>query len=154
MKAVLQRVLSASVEAEEEDGGWTLSGAIGPGALLLLGVEREDTEAQALLLARKAAQLRVFPDEAGRMNRSLLDTGGGALVVSNFTLCADCSHGRRPEFLSAARPEQAQPLYERFAAALREQGVPSVCTGRFGAQMRVHMTGDGPVTLLLDTADW
>ena len=153
MKAVFQRVLSAAVQVAEEDGRRHAAGAIGPGALILLGVEQGDTEGEALLLARKTANLRVFSDEEGRMNRSLLDSGSGALVVSNFTLCGDCRHGRRPEFLSAACPEQALPVYEAFVSALRAEGVAPVETGEFGADMRVAMTGDGPVTLLLDTHD-
>ena len=139
MKAVFQRVLSAAVQVAEEDGRRHAAGAIGPGALILLGVEQGDTEGEALLLARKTANLRVFSDEEGRMNRSLLDSGSGALVVSNFTLCGDCRHGRRPEFLSAARPERAEPLYRRFVEQLRINGVREVETGRFGADMRVSM---------------
>lgn len=150
MKAVFQRVLSASVRVAE--GRET--GSIGPGALVLLGVEREDTPEEADLLADKIAGLRVFADEDGRMNRSVLDIGGGVLVVSNFTLCGSCRHGRRPEFLAAARPEEARPLYERVIQKLRELGVREVAAGEFGADMQVSMTGDGPVTLLLDTAEW
>lgn len=150
MKAVFQRVTSACVRVAE--GGET--GAIGSGALILLGVEQGDAETQADLMAEKIARLRVFADENGRMNRSVLDTGGGLLVVSNFTLCGSCRHGRRPEFLSAARPETAGPLYERLVRKLREIGVSRVETGEFGADMRVELVGDGPVTLILDTADW
>ncbi len=146
MRVVFQRVLSASVTADGVE-----TGRIAAGALLLLGVRRGDTAANAAWLARKIAGLRVFSDERGQMNRSLLDTGGEALVVSNFTLYGDCRHGRRPEFLSAARPEEAEPLYEQFVQLLREAGVIRVETGRFGADMRVSMEGDGPVTLLLDT---
>lgn len=150
MKAVFQRVTSACVRVAE--GGET--GTIGSGALILLGVEQGDAEVQADLMAEKIARLRVFADENGRMNRSVLDTGGGLLVVSNFTLCGNCRHGRRPEFLSAARPETARPLYERLVRKLREIGVSRVETGEFGADMRVELAGDGPVTLILDTADW
>ena len=146
MRIVFQRVRSASVTA---DGAET--GSIAAGALLLLGVRRGDTAADAVWLARKVAGLRVFNDERGQMNRSLLDIRGEALVVSNFTLYGNCRHGRRPEFLSAARPEEAEPLYEQFARLLREAGVARVETGRFGADMQVSMAGDGPVTLLLDT---
>lgn len=128
--------------------------AIGRGFLLLLGVTEEDDEATADRLAKKAAELRIFEDETGRMNRSVRDIGGSALVVSNFTLCADCRHGRRPEFLSAARPEKAEPLYRRFVEQLCANGVREVNTGRFGADMRVSMVGDGPVTILLDTEEW
>ncbi len=146
MRIVFQRVRSASVTA---DGAET--GSIAAGALLLLGVRRGDTAADAVWLARKVAGLRVFNDERGQMNRSLLDIRGEALVVSNFTLYGNCRHGRRPEFLSAARPEEAEPLYEQFVRLLREAGVARVETGRFGADMQVSMAGDGPVTLLLDT---
>lgn len=149
MKAVFQRVLSAGVAVD----GQTV-GEIGGGALILLGVEQEDTADKAALMAQKIANLRVFTDASGKFNDSLLDVGGGALVVSNFTLCANCRHGRRPEFLSAARPAVAEPLYERFAQCLRDAGVTQVETGRFGADMRVTMEGDGPVTILLDTKDW
>ena len=149
MKAVFQRVLSAGVTVD----GQTV-GEIGAGALILLGVEQDDTHDKAALMAQKIANLRVFTDASGKFNDSLLDIGGGALVVSNFTLCANCRHGRRPEFLSAARPAVAEPLYEQFAQCLRDAGVSQVATGRFGADMRVTMEGDGPVTILLDTKDW
>ncbi len=149
MKAVFQRVLSAGVTVD----GQTV-GEIGAGALILLGVEQDDTPDKADLMAQKIANLRVFTDASGKFNDSLLDIGGGALVVSNFTLCANCRHGRRPEFLSAARPAVAEPLYEQFAQCLRDAGVTQVATGRFGADMRVTMEGNGPVTILLDTKDW
>lgn len=149
MKAVFQRVYDARVEVEGK-----IVGEIGKGALLLLGVMQGDTEAQAALLAKKVAQLRVFTDENDKMNLSLLDIGGEALVVSNFTLAANCSHGRRPEFLAAARPEQANPLYEFFMNELRANGVANVQAGEFGADMTVHMRGSGPVTILLDTEEW
>ncbi|MBP3435222.1 MAG: D-tyrosyl-tRNA(Tyr) deacylase [Clostridia bacterium] len=148
MKAVFQRVYNASVTV---DGRTT--GSIGAGALILLGVLREDTEAHAALMAQKIANLRVFTDDQDKMNLSLLDIGGEALVVSNFTLAANCSHGRRPEFFAAARPEQAEPLYERFMDELRALGI-RVASGEFGADMTVNMNGEGPVTILLDTADW
>ena len=148
MKAVFQRVLSAGVTVD----GQTV-GEIGAGALILLGVEQDDTPDKADLMAQKIANLRVFTDASGKFNDSLLDIGG-ALVVSNFTLCANCRHGRRPEFLSAARPAVAEPLYEQFAQCLRDAGVTQVATGRFGADMRVTMEGNGPVTILLDTKDW
>ena len=146
MRLVYQRVRSARVEIDGEE-----TAAIGPGALLLLGICPADTEEEGLLLARKAAQLRVFTDEADKMNLSLLDVGGSALVVSNFTLYADCRHGRRPAFTGAAGPEHARPLYERFAAQLQETGVREVRTGRFGADMQVSLLNDGPVTVWLDT---
>ena len=149
MKAVFQRVLSAGVTVD----GQTV-GEIGAGALILLGVEQDDTPDKADLMAQKIANLRVFTDASGKFNDSLLDIGGGALVGSNFTLCANCRHGRRPEFLSAARPAVAEPLYEQFAQCLRDAGVTQVATGRFGADMRVTMEGNGPVTILLDTKDW
>ncbi|MBR2338982.1 MAG: D-tyrosyl-tRNA(Tyr) deacylase [Clostridia bacterium] len=149
MKAVFQRVYDARVEVD----GQTV-GAVERGALILLGVVQGDTQVQASLLAKKIAQLRVFTDENDKMNLSLLDIGGEALVVSNFTLAANCSHGRRPEFLSAARPEQAQPLYEFFMDELRGLGVSKVEAGQFGADMTVHMRGNGPVTILLDTKEW
>ena len=148
MKAVFQRVYDAKVTVEERT-----TGSIGVGALILLGVLREDTEAEAVLMAQKVANLRVFTDENDKMNRSMLDVGGEALVVSNFTLAANCSHGRRPEFLAAARPEQAEPLYHRFMEELRSLGI-RVEEGEFGADMTLHMRGDGPITILLDTVDW
>ncbi len=148
MKAVFQRVYEASVTV---DGRTT--GSIGAGAAILLGVLTEDTEAQAKLMAQKIANLRVFTDEQDKMNLSLLDIGGEALVVSNFTLAANCSHGRRPEFFGAARPEKAEPLYELFMEELRALGI-RVASGEFGADMTVNIKGEGPVTIILDTADW
>lgn len=148
MKAVIQRVLSAGVTVAGEEVA-----SIGPGALILLGIASVDDEMLADKLAKKIAELRIFEDENGRMNRSALDTRGSLLVVSNFTLYANCSHGRRPEFLSAAPPEKAEPLYRRFVEQLREQGIREVLTGRFGAEMQVSMMGDGPVTIVLDTDD-
>ncbi len=147
MRAVLQRVTSADVRV---DG--TLVGSIGPGILVLLGVGQDDEEDDALRLARKTSELRIFADEAGRMNRSLLDIGGGALVVSQFTLYGDVRKGRRPSFVKAASPEKAAVLYERFCEALRERGIP-VETGRFQAMMAVRLTNDGPVTILLDSEE-
>ncbi len=145
MKAVLQRVKQASVSIEGETVG-----KISSGIMLLLGVTEEDTEKECDFLAEKAVNLRIFEDEAGKMNRSLLDAGGEMLVVSQFTLCADCRRGRRPSFTRAARPEKAIPLYERFIGNIREMGIP-VSTGRFGADMLVSIENDGPVTILLDT---
>ena len=149
MKAIFQRVYDASVEVE----GKTV-GAIGKGALVLLGVVEGDTEAQAALLAKKIANLRVFTDDNDKMNLSLLDVGGSVLAVSNFTLAANCSHGRRPEFLRAARPATALPLYEYFMEELRRNGVVDVQAGEFGADMTVCMRGEGPVTIPMDTEEW
>lgn len=122
---------------------------IGPGLVILLGVGQQDGEEQARWLAGKCAQLRIFPDAEGKMNRSLLEAGGEALVVSQFTLYGDVEKGRRPSFIQAAAPEQAEPLVERFAALLRELGVPTRA-GSFGAHMLVEIENDGPVTLMLD----
>ena len=124
-------------------------GRCGPGLLVLMCAMQGDTEANAVALATRVARLRVFRDDAGRMNRSLLDTGGGALVVSQFTLAADTSGGNRPGFSAAAPPEEGLRLYERFVAALRAEGVP-VETGRFGADMAVHLVNDGPVTIPME----
>ena len=145
MRAVLTRVKSASVTV---DG--SVIGQIGQGFLILLGVTHEDTEAQAVKLADKICSLRVFEDENGKMNRSLEDVGGQVLVVSQFTLYGNCKKGRRPEFLAAARPEIAIPLYEKFIALCRDKGF-SVETGEFGAEMLVESVNDGPVTLIVDT---
>jgi D-tyrosyl-tRNA(Tyr) deacylase len=147
MRAILQRVSEASVEV---DG--VIVGRSGPGLLVLLGVGHGDGEAQARSLAEKSARLRIFADEAGKFNHSLLDIAGSALVVSQFTLYADTRRGRRPGFTDAAPPELAAPLVEAFCAALRALGVP-VETGSFGANMRVALVNDGPVTIILDTAD-
>ncbi len=127
-------------------------GAIGGGLVVLLGVARGDVADDAERLARKTAELRIFPDAAGRFDLSLLDVGGEALIVSQFTLLADTRRGRRPDFMSAAPPEEAEPLVERYAAALAQMGV-RVASGRFGAHMLVEICNDGPVTILLDTAD-
>ena len=126
----------------------TPGGAIGPGLVILLGVAGGDDAGQAVRLAEKVAKLRIFEDEAGRFDRSLLDAGGEALVVSQFTLLAETGRGNRPSFSNAARPEDAEPLYERFTAALRELGVRTE-TGAFGARMAVELVNDGPVTLIL-----
>lgn len=125
-------------------------GAIEKGVLILLGVGNEDTESDVAYLAEKIAHLRIFPDEEGRMNRSLRDVGGSALVVSQFTLFGDCRRGRRPSYSDAAPPEKAQSLYEAFVDALRTKGVP-VETGVFQAMMSVFLVNEGPVTLLIDS---
>ena len=143
MRAVLQRVTRASVRV---DGA--VSGEIEAGLVVLLGVGHEDGEAEAVALAGKVARLRVFENEEGRFDRSLLETGGAALVVSQFTLLADTGKGNRPSFTAAAAPARAEPLYERFCAALRELGVP-VRQGVFGARMEVELVNDGPVTITL-----
>ncbi|HWQ12853.1 MAG TPA: D-aminoacyl-tRNA deacylase [Roseiflexaceae bacterium] len=145
MRAVIQRVSEASVAV---DGA--VVGAIGPGLLILVGVRTGDTAAEAGLLAAKIANMRIFADDEGRFNRSLLDVGGAALVVSQFTLYADVRRGRRPSFADAAAPEVAAPLVEAFAGALRGMGL-AVEGGRFGAHMRVALVNDGPVTILLDS---
>lgn len=146
MRALIQRVSSASVEVEGQ-----VVGQVGLGLLVLLGVGQQDTDRQAAWLAEKVANLRVFPDEAGNMNRSLLDVGGGALVVSQFTLYGDARRGRRPSFTDAAPPERANALYERFCAMLAEQGVGTVERGVFRAMMRVALVNEGPVTLMVET---
>ena len=145
VKALVQRVRAARCLAADE-----LSGEIGRGLCILLGVAAGDTPAAAERLARKAAQLRVFENEEGKFDRSLLETGGEALVVSQFTLIAETGKGNRPSFAAAARPEAALPLYAAFCAALRVQGV-AVATGVFGARMVVEIENDGPVTILLES---
>jgi D-tyrosyl-tRNA(Tyr) deacylase len=140
MRAVVQRVSRARA---------TPGGDIGPGLCVLLGVANGDGEEAAARLAGKVARLRVFPDDAGRFDRSVVDVAGAALVVSQFTLIADTAKGNRPSFADAAPPEQAEPLYERFCAGLRSLGVP-VETGVFGAKMEVELLNDGPVTIVLD----
>lgn len=144
MKVLVQRVSRAAVRVE----GHTVA-SLGRGLLVLLGIERGDTAADVDYLAGKAADLRIFPDEAGRMNRSLVESRGGALVVSQFTLAGSTRRGRRPSFDAAAPPDEAEPLYRRFAEQLAGRGVP-VATGIFQAMMEVELVNDGPVTLLLD----
>lgn len=146
MRAVLQRVDLASVY---EQGN--VIGSIEKGLLILLAVTHEDTKEQALALAKKTANMRIFSDGQGKMNLSLLDVDGHALVVPNFTLYADCSTGRRPYFAAAAQPEKAKELYEEFVTRLAAQGVKRVETGKFGADMKVSLTNDGPVTIIVDT---
>jgi D-tyrosyl-tRNA(Tyr) deacylase len=145
VRAVVSRVAWARVVADGE-----LTGEIGRGLLVLVGVTHADQEADAGWLAAKVAALRVFDDDHGRMNRSLVDVGGGALVVSQFTLYGNAGKGRRPSYVAAAPPDQAAPLVEAVAKALAEEGV-AVATGRFGAAMLVESAGDGPVTILLDS---
>ncbi|HZT41112.1 MAG TPA: D-aminoacyl-tRNA deacylase [Chthonomonadaceae bacterium] len=149
MRAVVQRVLRASIRIIEE-AGQREAGAIGEGLLVLLGVRQDDTEADWRALADKIANLRVFEDDQGKLNRSLLERGGSALVVSNFTLYGDCRKGRRPSFTEAASGLVAEQSYRAFGAALSEMGVP-VQYGAFGAHMEVTLVNDGPVTLLLDS---
>jgi D-tyrosyl-tRNA(Tyr) deacylase len=147
MRAVLQRVTRASVSADGE-----IVGKIGPGLVVLLGVAEGDGREEARRLASKTAELRLFASDEGRFDRSLLDMGGVALVISQFTLLADVRKGRRPSFANAASPEIASTLVDAYAQALRDLGVP-VETGRFGAHMLVELENDGPVTILLDTQD-
>jgi D-tyrosyl-tRNA(Tyr) deacylase len=144
MRAVCQRVTRAQVTVSG-----SVVGEIAAGLCILLGVGRGDGEGEAARLAAKIARLRVFPDGAGRFDRSLLDTGGGALVVSQFTLLADTAKGNRPSFTEAAPPGQAEPLFERFCVELTGLGVP-VARGVFGAAMQVELVNDGPVTVVLD----
>jgi D-tyrosyl-tRNA(Tyr) deacylase len=148
MRAVIQRVASAQVTV-----GGEVVGQIGRGFLVLLGVTGSDGEAEAVLLARKVAGLRVFEDPDGKMNLALADVGGAVLAVSQFTLYADVRKGRRPSFIAAARPEQAQPLYVRFCELLRGEGLV-VAEGVFQAEMQVALVNDGPVTIWMDTAEF
>lgn len=145
MRAVVTRVRHASVTI-----GGAVAGSIGQGFLILLGVTHTDTEAEARKLADKICSLRIFEDENGKMNLGLDSVNGELLIVSQFTLFGSCKHGRRPDFLAAARPEVAIPLYERFIALCREKGL-LVQTGEFGADMKVDSLNDGPLTLILDT---
>lgn len=145
MKVVVQRCRKASVTVDGK-----VVGAIDRGLMLLVGVTHEDTEQDAKFAADKVAGLRIFEDGDGKMNLSVQDVGGAILSVSQFTLYGDCRKGRRPNFMAAARPEHAEPLYERFNALLREQGL-TVETGVFGAMMDVGLVNDGPVTLIVET---
>jgi D-aminoacyl-tRNA deacylase len=147
VRVVLQRVTRASVAVDGETVG-----AIQRGLLLLVGIAQGDSEDQARRLAQKCAEIRIFPDEEGRFDLSLLDVGGAVLVVSQFTLLADTRRGRRPSFAHAAAPEIADPLVEAFSTALRGAGIP-VQTGRFGAKMEVELVNDGPVTIVIDSAE-
>jgi D-tyrosyl-tRNA(Tyr) deacylase len=145
MRAVVQRVSQASVTVDGD-----VVGQINRGLMVLLGVATDDTQADANLIADKIAGLRIFPDDDGKMNRSVIDIHGGILLVSQFTLLGDCRTGRRPSFITAARPETACNLYEAVAAELRSRNL-NVATGRFQEHMDVALVNDGPVTLLLDT---
>ena len=147
MRALIQRVSEASVTVDGE-----VLGEINEGLLILICAMQGDTEAQADKLAAKIAKLRIFKDDEGRMNRSLRDIDGSALVVSQFTLAADTSRGNRPGFSTAASPEDGNRLYEYFASQVAAQGIP-VAKGRFGADMKVRLLNDGPVTIWMDTAD-
>ena len=144
MRAVVQRVSRAAVRVDGD-----VVGACGPGLLVLVGAGHEDTSESATRLAAKIARLRIFPDDEGRFDRSLVDTGGEALVVSQFTLLADTRKGNRPSFTDAAAPEKAEPLVAHVVDALRAEGV-HVETGRFGAVMEVELVNDGPVTIVVD----
>ncbi len=147
MKAVIQRVSSASVEVEDR-----VTGDIGHGLMILLCAVHGDSQAEADYLARKIAKLRIFADEAGKTNLSIMDVGGSALVVSQFTLAANWKKGNRPSFIAAAEPDEANHLYEYFCGQLRNEGVP-VETGEFAAKMQVSLTNEGPFTIWMDTED-
>ncbi len=149
MKAVIQRVESASVSVEGK-----IAGACEKGFMLLFGAAKGDTEADAELLARKTANLRVFCDENGKMNKSVLDIGGGILAISQFTLCADVKKGNRPSFTEALEPQKAEELYDFFCKKLKAEGVNRVEKGIFGADMKVSLVNDGPVTIIFDTEIW
>ena len=144
MRLLVQRVSSARVDVAGE-----CTGSIGPGLLVLAGFAPDDTSEKISFLADKCAHLRIFEDDSGKMNRSLLDIRGSVLVVSQFTLYGDASHGRRPDFTAAARPEIAEPLYEALLKEFRKQGIETA-SGRFGAEMRVSLVNEGPVTILLE----
>lgn len=148
MKAILQRVSNARVEIENKTVG-----QIEKGFLILLGVENGDEQRDADVLVAKISGLRIFTDENDKMNLSLTDVGGGVLVISNFTLCANCSHGRRPSFIAAARPETAEPLYEYFCKKMTDNGISRVEKGVFGADMQVSLINDGPVTIEINSKD-
>jgi D-tyrosyl-tRNA(Tyr) deacylase len=145
MRAVIQRVSEAKVEVDGQ-----VIGAVGRGLLVYLGVGKEDAQTDAEFMADKLANLRIFADEAGKMNRSVMEIGGGVLLVSNFTLQGDCRKGRRPGFDAAADPQLAEPLYEKVAELIAREDIP-VSKGSFGAHMQVTSINDGPVTFLLDS---
>ena len=146
MRLLIQRASKGSVTIDGE-----VVGRVGKGLVILVGVTHTDTVADAEYLANKCVNLRIFTDENGKMNLSLLDVGGGALIISQFTLYGDCVKGRRPGFDNAARPELAEPLYEKFVELVKQLGVKQVETGRFGADMLVGIENDGPVTFLIDS---
>ena len=148
MKAVIPRVTHASVKVDGETVG-----SCGQGFLILLGVMAGDDEKEADKLVNKTVNLRIFEDENGKMNLSSLDIGGEMLVASQFTLCADCTHGRRPSFTPSAPPDEANRLYEYFVHRLKENGISHVETGVFGADMKVELLNDGPVTIILDSSE-
>jgi len=148
MKVVLQRVSQGSVTVDGK-----VTGAVDNGFVALVGVTDGDTEAEARLLAKKTANLRVFEDENGKMNLSALDVGGGVLVVSQFTLYADARKGRRPSFIKAAHPDVAAPLVDQYAEFLAEEGIQRIEHGVFGAMMQVEIHNHGPITIILDTAE-
>ena len=148
MKAVIQRVKCASVTVDD-----TIVGKIGQGLLILLGVAEGDTERDAEVLADKIANLRIFSDQDDKMNLSLLTVEGEALVVSQFTLCASCARGRRPDFFGAAKPDIAEKLYLYFSERIKSNGVHTVERGEFGADMQVSLINDGPVTIILDSGE-
>lgn len=148
MKAVLQRVINSSVSIDGK-----VHGSVDKGFMILLGVVKDDTKEDADKLIKKIPYLRVFEDENGKMNLSCLDVGGEILVISQFTLCADCSHGRRPSFTNSAPPNEAESLYEYFADELKKAGISKVETGVFGADMKVSLINDGPVTIVLDSKE-
>ncbi|MBR2868581.1 MAG: D-tyrosyl-tRNA(Tyr) deacylase [Clostridia bacterium] len=149
MRAIIQRVRKSSVSVDGE-----IKGSVGKGYNVLLGVMNGDTEAQAELLASKIAKLRVFEDENGKMNKSILDIGGEILVISQFTLCADIKKGNRPSFTDSAPPAEADRLYGYFCDCLRTNGISKVETGVFAADMLVEISNDGPVTIMMDTDIW
>ncbi len=149
MKAVIQRVLESSVSVDGK-----VVGSVKKGYMILVGVVKGDTEKQADLLARKTASLRVFEDENGKMNLSVLDVEGEILAISQFTLCADCKKGNRPSFTPSEEPQRANALYEEYCRKLKEYGVKTVEKGIFGADMKVSLVNDGPVTICFDTDIW
>lgn len=144
MKILIQRVSQARVEVNEK-----IVASIGPGALVFVGITHSDTLSQVTWLANKLVHLRIFEDPQGKLNQSLIDKKGSALIISQFTLYADCSEGRRPSFLQAASPDIANPLYEQFISEVRKNGILTV-SGIFGAEMKVSLTNDGPVTIMLE----
>ena len=149
MKAIIQRVTEASVSVDGE-----IKGSCGKGYMILLGAAEGDTEAEAELLARKTANLRIFCDENDKMNLSILDVEGEVLAISQFTLLADVKKGNRPSFINAMEPNRANELYEYFCEKLREEGIKKVEQGVFGADMKVSLVNDGPVTIIYDTEIW